>query len=249
MKTLRKRPFGYGENVTSGAHDARIIWDRIFSSQDKAGATYGRYFYHLALKRIKPGETICDAGCGHAFYLHDLMKRCGPHGSFIGIDISSIALAKSLDLTSVYSNAHLVLADMRHLPLGDDAMDRVFCSETLPYLLEDTEAALKELARVSRQEVIFSLHTRGTYEVKGTQTELRGNIVIEHKPDAKPPRKFFERNEILEMVRSMGFFQIEMIKPFRWINLMDIPAGEDWPWYLPPPKTIALYYVVAKKIK
>lgn len=225
------------------------IWNRIFSDPDRAGAAGGRYFYDRALKRVRPGEIVCDAGCGHAFYLHDLMKKCGPGGSFIGIDFSAVALTESMAYASMYPNVHLVQADMLHLPLNDNAVDRVFCSETLPYLLGDAGTALRELVRVAKREVIFSLHTRGTYEIKGTPTEIRGNIAIEHKPDAKPPRRFFERIEILDMVGSMGNIQADEIKPFRWRQLVDIPDGEDWPWFLPPKETIALYYVVAAKIK
>jgi SAM-dependent methyltransferase len=235
--------------MTAGEHSARAIWDRIFSDQDKASKTGGRYFYKLALERIRPGETICDVGCGYTFYLHDLMKKCGPRGSFIGIDFSSAALAKSAELANGYPNSRLVLADMLCLPMPDESVDRVFCAETLPYLLGEVETALQELARVSKQEVIFSLHTRGTYEIKGTQIEFRGNVVIEHKAGAKPPRIVFERDEIIRMTeRSMRNFRVELIKPFRWIDLMDArTTGGDWPWYLPPEETIALYYVVAKK--
>ena len=80
-------------------------WDKIFDDQDRARKTEGRYFYQLALKRIRRGETVCDAGCGYAFYLHDLMRSCGPKGSFIGIDFSAVALTKSLALADGYPNA------------------------------------------------------------------------------------------------------------------------------------------------
>ena len=246
MIAMRKRLL-YGEEIFQPrVRDRQVVWDGIFSNPDKAGEAGGRYFYNLALKRVQPGETICDAGCGHTFYLNDLIKKCGPDGLFMGIDFSAVALARSMDLAAKYSNAHLVLADLLHLPLNDGAVDRVFCSETLPYLLEEAGTALKELARVAKREVIFSLHTRGTYEIKGTETEFRGNIVIEHKSGAKPPRIVFERHEIVEMVRSTGF-HVELIKPFRWRHLMEIPEGDDWPWFLPSEDRIALYYIVAAK--
>jgi SAM-dependent methyltransferase len=225
------------------------LWDKILSDQDSARKAEGRYFYQLALKRIKRDETVCDAGCGYAFYLHDLIKKCGPTGSFIGIDFSAVALSKSQALAEGYPNARLLLADLINIPLPDEAVDRVFCAETIPYLLGDAEMVLKELGRISKNEVIFSLHTRGTYAIKGTPTEFQGNIVIEHKPGAKPPRRVFERQEIPRLVEAMGPFRVALIKPFRWADLMDFSsAGEDWPWFLPPQETIALYYVVAKKI-
>lgn len=224
-------------------------WDKIFNDQDRARKAEGRYFYPLALQRIQGGESICDAGCGYAFYLQDLMKKCGPKGSFIGIDFSAVALTKSRALADGYPKAHLLLADLLRLPLPDEAVDRVFCSETLPYLVGEVEAGLRELGRISKKEVIFSLHGPGTYAIKGTPTEFRGKIVIEHKPGAKPPRMIFEGQEIPGLVEAMGPFRVDLIKPFHWADLMDVSTEGDWPWFLPPPETVALYYVVAEKIQ
>ena len=46
---------------------------------------------------------------------------------------------------------HLLLADLLRLPLPDEAVDRVFCAETLPYLLGEVETVLKELGRISKE--------------------------------------------------------------------------------------------------
>ena len=234
--------------MTSEEHEARLVWDRIFGDRDKAGKTGGRYFYQLALEKVRTGETICDAGCGYTFYLHDLMRRCGPSGSFVGIDFSSVALAQSRELAVGYPNAHLALADMLHLPMPDNSVDRVFCAETLPYLLGDIEKALKELSRVTKKEVIFSLHTRGTYEIKGTQTEFRDNIVIEHKPGSKPPRRIFDEEGILKLVENVGCLKLEIMQPLRWGEIYEVPDGREWPWFLPPRTRIALYYIAVSKI-
>jgi len=234
--------------MQSDDQSARAIWDGIFNDRNKADKTGGRYFYHLALQRIRRGQTICDAGSGEASYLPELIKRCGPDGSFIGIDFSNAALAKSAASANGFPNAHFVLADLRRLPLSDQAVDRVLCAETLPYLLGYAEEALKELARIARKEVIFSLHARGAYEIKGAPIEFRGNIVVEHRAGAKPPRIVFNLDEILKLVEAMEGFRITTIRPFRWFNLMDIPpGGDDWSWYLPPKDTIALYYVAATR--
>ncbi len=225
-----------------------VTWDRLFSDPLKTQKTRGLYFYRLALKRIKPGETICDAGCGYTFYLRELMRRCGRKGGFIGIDFSTVALTKSAMIAQGYRHVQLLLGDVRALPLSNDSVDRSFCAETLPYLLEDVERGLQELARVSRQEVVFSLPTRGQFEIKGTGNEFRGNLVIEHQPGAKPPRRVFEREEILQLVKSVGSLHVELIQPFPYMDLIDTrSSGGRWPWYLPPRETIALYYVVARK--
>ncbi len=232
--------------MTSEEYGQRKVWDKIFSDRDKA--TGGRYFYQLALERIRPGEIICDAGCGYTFYLPDVMSRCASNGLFIGFDFSSEALAQSIKLANDYPNAHLALADILHLPIPDSSVDRIFCAETLPYLLGNVERALQELVRVAKREVIFSLHTRGTYEIKGTQTEFRNNIVIEHKPGAKPPRRIFDENEILQLIETTGGLKLEIMQPLRWGEIYEVPDDMEWPWYLPSRERIALYYIsVIKK--
>lgn len=229
--------------------DPRRIWDNIFSDPKKTRKSGGFYFYHLARERIKPGERICDAGCGYAFYLDDLMTRCGAHGLFLGVDFSAVALAQSARLTARHRNAHLVLADIGALPLPDNSVDRVLCGEGLPYLLDGAEQGLAEMARVSRREVIFSLHTRGAYEIKGTNIQFRDNVVFETKPGAKPPRRVFEKTEILQMVRSAGNLRVDLIEPLRWADVCTMPGLAPWPSYLPPKERIALYYIVAHKVR
>jgi len=228
--------------------DSRAAWDGVLSDPKKARKASGSYFYRLALSRIARGERVCDAGCGCAFYLDELMARCGPEGCFVGVDFSSVAMEQSSYLAAGYRNAHLVLADMGRLPLRDGCVDLALCAEGLPYLLGEAEKGLQELVRVSNREVIFSLHTRGAYEVKGTGIEFRGDVVTEGKPGSKPPRRVFEREDILRMVERVGNLRIEAIQPLCWADLVSVRTPADWPWYLPPRETIALHFVVAHKV-
>jgi SAM-dependent methyltransferase len=228
---------------------ARAVWDNIFSDPSEARKSSGFYLYRLALDRIRRGETICDVGCGYTFYLHPLMRRCGPEGLFIGIDSSSVALAASAKLAERYRNTHLLLADMRQLPLPDGCVDRALCAEALPYLLQDVEKALHELARISKQEVIFSVHTRGLYEIKDANIDFGGHIVFESGPGSKPPRRVFEREEILAMVETVGNLRLQVLHPLRWADIFRVQTPGRWPSYLPSGTTIALYYVVAKKVR
>jgi SAM-dependent methyltransferase len=228
--------------------DRRRIWDSIFRDSKKIRKSGGLYFYRLALERIRPGDTICDVGCGYTFYLDDLIGRCGSRGLFLGVDFSSVALERSARLVQRYGNAHLLLADMRELPIADNSVDRVLCGEGLPYLLQDAEQALAEMARVTRDEVVFSVHTRGAYEIKGTPIEFIDNVVVEHKAGAKPPRRVFEEEEIQEMVSGVRALRLGVVKTLRWGDVCTMPGSAAWPSYLPSKERIALYYVVARKV-
>lgn len=41
----------------------------------------------LANLGIRPGQTICDMGCGNGFYTLQIAKMLGPQGSVIGVDV------------------------------------------------------------------------------------------------------------------------------------------------------------------
>jgi SAM-dependent methyltransferase len=229
--------------------DSRAIWDSVFRDAKKARKSGGLYFYRLALERIEPGDTICDVGCGYTFYLDDLMGKCSSRGLFLGVDFSSVAVQRSARLAKKHDNAHLLLGDMRELPIASSSFDRVLCGEGLPYLLGDAEQAFAEMARVARHEVVFSVHTRGAYRIKGTPIEFIDNVVVEHKEGAKPPRRVFEEAEVRQMVRRAANLRLELVEPLRWADVCTMPGGAPWASYLPAKETIALYYVVARKTR
>lgn len=234
--------------VNPARHAAGLAWDRLFSDREGASALHGRYFYERALPHVDRGDRVCDVGCGDAFYVDELMSRCGAQGYFLALDRSAVALGLCAAQCSRFAHVGIVQADLLGLPLPDRSMDCVLCAETLPYLLDDAERGLAELARVATREVIFSLHARGAYEIAGSTLQIRGRVVTEHGLRAKPPRVFCNPADIPAMVgRSMPGFVIEAVDPLPWSELMTgLPSDDDWPWFLPPPDTVALYFVVAR---
>src|SRR5262245_59036458 len=41
----------------------------------------------LAALKLKPGDTVCDLGCGNGFYAVKIAKLVGERGRVIGVDI------------------------------------------------------------------------------------------------------------------------------------------------------------------
>src|SRR5689334_18164636 len=41
----------------------------------------------LAALKLKPGDTVCDLGCGNGFYSVKIAKLVGERGRVIGVDI------------------------------------------------------------------------------------------------------------------------------------------------------------------
>jgi demethylmenaquinone methyltransferase/2-methoxy-6-polyprenyl-1,4-benzoquinol methylase len=54
----------------------------------------------IAALRLRPGETVLDAGCGTGWCLQQMAKAVGPHGHAIGFDPSPemLAIARELRL-------------------------------------------------------------------------------------------------------------------------------------------------------
>src|SRR5262245_54894327 len=41
----------------------------------------------LRILRVKPGQTVCDMGCGNGFYTLKLAKMVGNNGKVVAVDI------------------------------------------------------------------------------------------------------------------------------------------------------------------
>jgi len=78
---------------------------------------------------LKPGQTVCDLGCGNGFYTLELARRVGPEGTVYAVDIQPemlrllVARARQAKLFNIRPVLGTVI-DPR-LPTGE--VDLVFC--------------------------------------------------------------------------------------------------------------------------
>lgn len=65
----------------------------------------------LAALKLKPGDTVCDMGCGNGFYSLKIAKLVGERGRVIGVDIQRemLGLLKDRAAAEKISNIDLVL--------------------------------------------------------------------------------------------------------------------------------------------
>jgi 2-polyprenyl-3-methyl-5-hydroxy-6-metoxy-1,4-benzoquinol methylase len=99
---------------------------------------------------LAPGSAL-DAGCGEGETLARLDGRL-PHDATAAIDLSEQAVRHAGDRIPW---ATASVASVTDLPFDDDSFDLVLCLEVLEHL-SHPEAALDELARVSRGDVVVS---------------------------------------------------------------------------------------------
>jgi ubiquinone/menaquinone biosynthesis C-methylase UbiE len=91
---------------------------------------------------------VVDVGCGTGRALVPLRQAVGERGVVIGVDITPQMLAVAR-VRAESSRAGLVVADARHLPFATSKVDAVFAAGLIMHL-PDTDAGLRELARVTR---------------------------------------------------------------------------------------------------
>ena len=93
---------------------------------------------------------LLDAGCGTG----GVLSKFGQAGTFaVGTDRSFVSLGWGRAQGRIH---RAVLSDLTSLPFRDDAFDLVVCSEALEHLADDQQA-LRDLVRVSRDEIVITV--------------------------------------------------------------------------------------------
>lgn len=105
-----------------------------------------------ALAALKPGETVVDLGSGGGFDCFLAMRRVGPTGHVIGVDMTPemISKARGNAKKANYSNVEFRLGEIEHLPVADNSVD-VIISNCVINLATDKFQVLRECSRILKQ--------------------------------------------------------------------------------------------------
>ncbi len=112
---------------------------------------FQRHLYRLAV-RARPA-TILEVGCGEGF-LSAYLKSRMPGMRLHGLDINENAIGFARDHFGHL--AQFSTGSIYELPFGAGSFDLVLCSQVLEHL-EDPEAAVAELKRVSSAHLLISV--------------------------------------------------------------------------------------------
>ena len=110
-------------------------------------------FYERLRSVVEPlgAESLLDAGCGEGETLSRLAEALPDRVT--AVDISQ----EAVEFTARrHPSVEVSRESVHDLPYPDDAFDLVLCLEVLEHL-DDPAAALAELARVSRRDVVVSV--------------------------------------------------------------------------------------------
>jgi SAM-dependent methyltransferase len=108
--------------------------------------------------RVRPGETLLDAGCGEGRHCFGALER---GARVIGLDLDLPSLAGSVGRLreragELGSLGAMIQGDTFHLPFADETFDRVICSEVMEHV-HDFRAAARELARVTKPDGVVAV--------------------------------------------------------------------------------------------
>jgi SAM-dependent methyltransferase len=116
-------------------------WDAKFGDDLPA------YCAAVAEAGIRRSGVAIDVGCGTGRALPPLREAIGPAGTLVALDVTPEMLAAARPAAQLAA-ATMVIADARALPFADGSVDAIFAAGLVNHL-PDTEAGLRELARVT----------------------------------------------------------------------------------------------------
>jgi len=97
-------------------------------------------------------DSVADIGCGEGFGLKNLAdNKIG--NNYIGLDFSKKALKLAKKINPEFGYIH---GSIYKTPFKNNEFDLVICSEVLEHL-DDPEAAIIELKRISKRYVLISV--------------------------------------------------------------------------------------------
>lgn len=134
-----------GVKVSAKSVRESAIWDDIWKEGDCSTGLSGSLS-----KRLLRGKDVLELGCGAlgASVGAKVAKK------FTGMDISNEALRKASRVCNGHSLVH---GDARALPFKDNSFDIVVAIEMPTLLGLDLFAAFEEMARVTREKVVFTV--------------------------------------------------------------------------------------------
>jgi ubiquinone/menaquinone biosynthesis C-methylase UbiE len=170
----------------------------------------------LAALRVKPGDVVCDLGCGNGFYSLKIAKLVGERGRVIGVDIQRemLEFLKARAEAERINNIEPVLGTVTDPKLPAGSVDLVLLVDVYHEFSNPAEM----LAAIRK-----SLKPAGRVAL----AEFRGE---DDKVPIKPLHKM-TKAQIMKEFPPNGFKLVEEFDKLPWQHLMffqrdDAPAGK-----------------------
>lgn len=131
------------EQITYWNEQGGPKWVALQEALDAQLASFG----HVVMDRlaIGAGERVLDVGCGCGETSLELGRRVGPRGSVLGVDISTVMLARARDRARGVDNVRFEVGDAQTHAFPPASFDVVFSRFGVMFFA-DPRAAFRNLA-------------------------------------------------------------------------------------------------------
>ena len=163
-----------------------MFWDKVSPLYDFFETVYNRRVYTNTGKRvaayISEEDTVLECACGTGAISEPIAQKCR---LLIATDMAEGMLRQTDKKCSKYGNVKVRRADLMHLKCKGSRFDKVVAGNVI-HLLDDPQAALRELMRVCKPggKVIIP-----TY-INNEGTEQRAIVKLLEKMGARFKRQF-----------------------------------------------------------
>jgi ubiquinone/menaquinone biosynthesis C-methylase UbiE len=163
---------------------------------------------------LKPGQTVCDLGCGNGFYTLKLAKEVGPTGKVLAVEIQQ----EMLDLLNkraekdAVKNVQPILGTVADPKLPDNSCDLVLLVDVyheIDHPVEVLAAIRKSLTKTGRLVLVEFRAEDPNVPIK----EL-------HK---------MSKAQILKELPANGFKLAEQFDELPWQHVMFFQRDDSWP--------------------
>jgi ubiquinone/menaquinone biosynthesis C-methylase UbiE len=163
----------------------------------------------LKALHLKPGQVVCDMGCGNGFYSLKLARLVGPSGKILAVDIQPemLHLLKQRATEADLANIQLILGTTVDPKLPAGGVDLILCVDV--YHEFSNPAEMLSAMRKSLQP--------------GGRLVLAEFRAEDPKVPIKPLHKM-SKDQILKELPPNGFKLVEQFEKLPWQHLMFFEA-------------------------
>jgi ubiquinone/menaquinone biosynthesis C-methylase UbiE len=176
---------------------------------------------------VRAGEAVIDVGCGCGATSFDLLKKVGPTGHIVGVDISEPMLGRARELAPANAPVEFVLADATVYPFPPASADVLFSRFGVMFFAQPSNsfANMRKALRPNGRLAFACWRTPrdNPWMMLGLQEAYKHVPKLpEVKPDDPGPFSFASQERVLHILGQAGFTSIEMER----IDLsLDIATG------------------------
>jgi ubiquinone/menaquinone biosynthesis C-methylase UbiE len=167
----------------------------------------------LAALGVKPGQTVCDMGCGNGFYSLELARLVGENGKVLAVDIQRemLQMLKERAADEKITNIELVLGTIVDPKLPENSVDLMLMVDVYHEFSHPEEM----LAAIRK-----SLKPNGRVAL----VEFRAE---DPKVPIKPLHKM-SKEQIMKEFPPNGFKLVEEFDELPWQHLMFFERDDAW---------------------